>query len=165
VRYAVLAVLLIGGFWGGTSNALRNRTQAFAIANAIEQGARPDDLVVYCPDSIGTDVSRLLHERSVDVREVGLPGFHSPGRIDWRDYSTRVDRMRPVETMSQLARRAGNAHAIWLVYTDGTQPIVDKCGLVADALVLFRPNRLRVVEPDPYFFEHHGLYHYLPRAS
>jgi hypothetical protein len=154
VRYSVLAILLVGGFWGGTSNALRNRTQAFEIANAIEQSARPGDLVVYCPDSLGTDVDRLLDD---GFRQVGLPGFHPPGRIDWRNYTERVDAMRPVQTMRRVERLAGGA-TIWFVYTAGTQTLQEKCGQVADALIVFRPVRTRVIEPDPYFFEHHGLY-------
>lgn len=159
LRYTVLAILLIGGFWGGTSNALRNRTQAFEIANAIKQNGKPGDLVVYCPDSIGTDVARLLPP---GVRQVGLPGFSTPGRVDWADYGRRVDAMRPVDVTRQIVNRAGPKNSIWFVYTDGAQPVQEKCGLIADALVVFRPTRLRAVDQNPYFFEHHGLYHYLP---
>lgn len=159
IRYSVLAILLIGGLWGGTSNALRNRTQAFEIANAIKQSWTPGDLVVYCPDSIGTDVDRLLPD---GIRQVGLPGFRPPGRIDWSDYAGRVDRMRPVQTMKRIEASAGANTVIWFVYTAGTRTIQEKCGLIADALLVFRPTRLRVVEPNVYFFEHHGLYRYLP---
>ena len=136
VRYSVLALLLIGGFWGGASNALRNRTQANEIATPINFNARPNDLVVYCPDSIGTDVSRLLRD---DVREVGLPGFLPPGRIDWTDYEARVDAIRPIDVMREIEERAGTDHNIWLVYTGGSQPVQTKCGLIADALVVYRP--------------------------
>jgi hypothetical protein len=162
VRYAALTLLLIGGFWGGTSNALRNRTQAFEIANAIEQSGKAGDLVVYCPDAIGTDVQRLLPD---DVRQISLPGFRSPGRIDWTDYESRVDAMRPPRTVREIQRRAGPDATIWFVYTDGAQNVQEQCGLVADALLVFRPIRLRVVEPDPYFFEHHGLHRYAPAPS
>jgi mannosyltransferase len=158
VRYSVLALLLIGGFWGGASNALRNRTQAFEISNAIDRDARANDLVVYCPDSIGTDVSRLLRD---DVREVGLPGFRAPGRIDWTDYAKRVDAIQPVDAMREIVKRAGS-HDIWFVYTSGSQAVQKQCGLIADALLVFRPIRLRVVEVDPFFFEHQGLYRYPP---
>jgi uncharacterized membrane protein len=162
VRYTVLTLLLIGGFWGGASNALRNRTQAFEIANTIEQQGRPGDLVVYCPDSLGTDVDRLLPS---GVRQVGLPGFHEPSRIDWRDYEARVDRMRPIPTIQEIQRRADPDANIWFVYTAGTQKVQEQCGLVADALLVYRPIRLRVIEPDPYFFEHHGLHRYAPAPS
>jgi hypothetical protein len=162
VRYSVLALLLIGGFWGGASNALRNRTQANEIANSINRDAQQDDLVVYCPDSIGTDVSRLLRD---DVREIGMPGFRSPGRIDWRDYSKRVDDIRPGDAMQKIASRAGDDHNIWFVYTTGAQAIQTKCGLIADALSVYRPIRFRLVEANPFFFEHQGLYRYLPAPS
>ncbi|MGZ4689810.1 MAG: glycosyltransferase family 39 protein [Acidimicrobiia bacterium] len=156
-RYAVIALLLVGGFWGGTSNALRSRTQAFQVANAIRHGGHAGDLVVYCPDSIGTDVSRLLPD---GVRQVGLPGFTAPGRIDWVDYSDRVDAMRPLDAVRDISRRAGS-HTIWFVYSTGTQSVDTKCGLIADGLAVIRP-RLRTVEPDPYFFEHQGVYEYPP---
>lgn len=160
VRYAVIALLLVGGLWGGTSNALRSRTQAFEVANAIKHDAQPGDLVVYCPDSIGTDVSRLLPN---DIRQVGLPGFTAPGRIDWIDYTDRVNAMRPLVLTQDIVRRAGDNNSIWLVYSPGAQTVQTKCGLIADALSVIRP-RLRVVEPNPYYFENQGLNRYLPRT-
>jgi hypothetical protein len=159
-RYVVIGVLVVGGFWGGTSNALRSRTQAYEVRNAIEANGRPGDLVVYCPDSIGTDVSRILRP---GFDEVGMPGFTRPGRIDWIDYSDRVDAMRPLDVTKEIVQRAGD-HDIWFVYTDGTQSIDTKCGQIADALAILRP-RLRPVEPDSFFFEHQGLYRFLPRAK
>jgi mannosyltransferase len=161
VRYAVIALLVVGGIWGGTSNALRSRTQAFEVANAIKHDGKPGDLVVYCPDSIGTDVSRLL---PTDVRQVGLPGFTEPGRIDWIDYTERVDAMRPLNLTREIVRRAGDDSTIWLVYSPGTQVVQTKCGVIADALSVIRP-RQAVVEPNPYYFEHQGLYRFLPRSS
>jgi mannosyltransferase len=159
VRYAVIGLLLVGGFWGGMSNALRSRTQAFEVADAITRNGHAGDLVVYCPDSIGTDVSRLLPG---DVRQVGMPGFTAPGRIDWTDYADRVDAMEPAATVREIVRRAGPHHTIWLVYTEGTQAVQTKCGTIADALSLLRP-RSSVIEPDPYYFEHQGLYEYTPK--
>jgi hypothetical protein len=161
VRYAVVALLVVGGLWGGASNALRNRTQAFEVVNAIKQDARPGDLVVYCPDAIGPDVSRLLPD---DIQQVGMPGFTRPGRIDWTDYAERVDAMRPLVLTREIVRRAGDDNTIWFVYSPGTQTVQTKCGLIADALSVIRP-RLRPVEPDPYYFEHQGLYRYLPRPD
>ena len=159
-RYAVIAVLVVGGFWGGTSNALRSRTQAFEIRNAIEANGMPGDLVVYCPDSIGTDVDRILAD---GFDQVGMPGFTRPGRIDWIDYADRVDAMRPLALTREIVDRAGD-HDIWFVYAEGTQPVQTKCGQIADALAIIRP-RLRPVEPDPFFFEHQGLYRYLPQQQ
>jgi hypothetical protein len=71
--------------------------------------------------------------------------------------------MRPLEVTREIVRRAGD-HDIWFVYAPGTDTIRAKCGHVADALAVIRP-RLRAVEPDPYFFEHQGLYRYLPQPT
>ncbi len=68
--------------------------------------------------------------------------------------------MRPLDITQDLVRRAGD-HDIWFVYTEGTQPMQTKCGQIADALSVIRP-RVSPVEPDPFFFEHQGLYRYLP---
>ena len=160
VRYGVLALLVVGGFWGGVSNALRNRTQAFQVANEIKAHGRPSDLVVYCPDSIGTDVSRLLPSNQ---RQVSFPSFASPGRIDWVDYPDRVRATDPAVFSKAVVDRAGPGSTIWLVDTVGAPLVSKKCGQIADALARFRPTRVRVIESNPYFFEHHGLSRYLPR--
>jgi hypothetical protein len=157
VRYGVLVLLVLVGLWGGASNAFRNRTQAFQSANAIKAGARAGDLVVYCPDSIGTDVSRLIPS---DLKQVSFPSMHAPGRINWVDYKQRVEHTNPVAFAQSLNQRAGRDHNIWFVYEPG-QPIVDQpCNKVADALTFLRGQRTQLVEPDTYFFEHQGLYRY-----
>jgi hypothetical protein len=161
IRYAVLAVLIIGGFWGGGSNAYRNRTQAYQVAAAIRDDGRPGDLVVYCPDAIGTDVGRLLRD---DVRQVSFPSFAPPGRIDWTDYRERVERTDPLAFARQVVERAGTNSNIWLVSISDSPIVAEKCGLIGDALALLRPGPTRVFEPDPYFFEHHGLVKYPPNA-
>jgi hypothetical protein len=157
IRYGVLVLLVLVGLWGGGSNAFRNRTQAFQSANAIKAGAHSGDLVVYCPDYIGTDVSRLLPS---DLDQVSFPSMHAPGRIDWVDYKHRVEHMDTLAFARSLDRRAGRDHNIWFVYEPG-QPIVDQpCTKVADALTFLRGQRTQLVEPDTYFFEHQGLYRY-----
>ncbi|MBM3676010.1 MAG: hypothetical protein FJW88_13920 [Actinobacteria bacterium] len=157
VRYAVMVVLIVLGFWGGASNALRNRTQAFQVADVLSAQARPDDLVVYCPDAIGTDVARLAPD---GLREVGFPDMTRSSRIDWADYARRVDEADPEQFARRLLRRAGPEAQVWLVYTDGEARMTEQCSRIADTLALLRPERTRVIEPDPYFFEHHGLYRY-----
>jgi 4-amino-4-deoxy-L-arabinose transferase-like glycosyltransferase len=159
VRYCVLAILVIGGFWGGGSNAFRNRTQAYQVANAIRDGGHPGDLVVYCPDAIGTDVGRLLRD---DVRQVSFPSFAPPGRIDWTDYRERVAATDPVAFARAVVDRAGPDHTIWFVSISDSPIVAEKCGGIGDALSLLRPGRVRLFEPDPYFFEHQGLVKYPP---
>ena len=159
LRYALLALLLVGGFWGGVSNALRNRTQAYQVVNVLKANAAPGDLVVYCPDSIGTDVSRLL---PAGVRQTSFPSLTVPGRVDWADYAERVDAVNPARFAQALLQRAGTSNSIWLVYSSGSTLTDVKCTGVADALALSRPQRERLIEPDAYFFEHQGLYKFAP---
>lgn len=163
VRYGVLALLVLGGFWGGTSNALRNRTQAFEVVNAIVADGRTGDVVVYCPDAIGVDVSAQLAGRfGGRLREVGLPGGGRPVRIDWRDYEDRLARLNPAAVAARLDRLAGDAR-VWFVWAPGPARITGPCDRVMDALGARRPFPQRPVEPDPYFFEHHGLLRFAPR--
>lgn len=156
IRTGVLVVALILGAWGGASNAARNRTQAYQLVPIIRDLAIPGDVVVYCPDSIGTDVVRQL---DADVETVAVPGPGSPDRIDWADYEARVRAIDPEEFAGQVLRRAG-PRAVWFVYTNNGTFVDQQCARIADFLTLRRPNRIRELEPDPYFFEHHGLYRY-----
>ena len=52
--FVVVALAL--GAWGGVSNVGRQRTQAYQLVPIIRDQAAPGDLVVFCPDAIGTDV-------------------------------------------------------------------------------------------------------------
>lgn len=160
VRVAVLACALAFGAWGGLSNAARNRTQAFQLVPIIRDGAVPGDVVLFCPDAIGTDVVGRLR---TDVRAISFPSLSSPTRIDWVDYAQRVNAIHPEKFAQRVLRLAGR-HAIWLVDTNNGTVADRQCSSVADVLSLFRPGRVRELEPDPYFFEHHGLYRY-PASS
>lgn len=156
VRIGLLACALVLGAWGGVSNAQRNRTQAYQVAPIINDGATAGDVVLFCPDSIGTDVVGRLRP---DVRPISLPGFTTPVRIDWVDYAQRVQTIRPATFANRVLRLAGD-HAIWLVDTNNGTIADQQCAKVADELTLHRPGRVRELQPDPYFFEHHGVYRY-----
>ncbi len=87
-RIGILIVVVLLGFWGSTRNVDELRTQAAASADIINAEAAPGDLVVYCPDQIGPDVSRLL--AGTDVRQVTFPDLAPPERINWTDYRDRI---------------------------------------------------------------------------
>jgi mannosyltransferase len=156
IRAGVLVLALALGVGGGAGNAARNRTQAYQLAPIIKTHAVPGDVVVYCPDSIGTDVVDRI---GVDVTTIAVPGPGSPERIDWVDYEARVRAIEPEQFAAQVLNRAGR-HAIWFVYTNNGTFVDQQCDAIADFLSLRRPNRIRELEPDPYFFEHQGLYRY-----
>ncbi|MEP6626164.1 MAG: hypothetical protein ABJC79_17080, partial [Acidimicrobiia bacterium] len=156
VRVGLLCAALVLGAWGGVSNAQRNRTQAFQLAPIIRDHAAAGDVVLFCPDAIGTDVIGRLPST---VRPVGFPNFGSPARIDWVDYASRVDQTKPVQFANRVLGLAGG-HTIWFVFTSNGTPADQQCSKIADVLTLHRPGRVRELEPDPYFYEHQGLYRY-----
>ena len=156
VRVGVLVIALALGAWGGGSNMLRNRTQAYQLVPIIKAGGEPGDVVLFCPDAIGTDVVGRLQP---GLRAVSFPSFASPERIDWVDYEARVRSIKPQRFANRVLRAAGE-HTIWFVYTNNGTLADQRCATVADYLTLARPDRVRELEPDPEFFEHHGLYRY-----
>jgi hypothetical protein len=156
VRTGVLVVALALGAWGAVSNVGRQRTQAYQLVPIIRDQAAPGDLVVFCPDAIGTDVVGRLRP---DVRTTSFPNLTSSARVDWVDYADHVRRVDPARFADRIERLAQD-HTIWFVYTDNGTPADAKCTKVADDLSVRRPDRTRPLEPDPYFFEHQGLYRY-----
>ena len=158
MRIGILACVLVLGAWGGASNVRRNRTQAYQLVPIIRDHATAGDVVLYCPDAIGTDVVGRLR---ADVRSISLPNFTSPERVDWVDYAHRVRSIHPAAFADRVLRLAG-PHSIWFVYTNNGTAADQKCAQVADFLTLHRPGFERKLEPDPYFFEHQGLYLYPP---
>jgi len=158
IRVAVLGAVLVLGAWGGVSNVARQRTQAFEVVPVIRDHAAPGDLVVFCPDVIGTDIVGQLPS---DLRTTSFPNFGSSARIDWVDYAHKVHAVRASVFARRLLRMAG-PHTIWFVYTNNGAEADQKCNTIADYLTFARPNRTRELEPDPYFFEHQGVYRYPP---
>jgi mannosyltransferase len=161
LRYAVVALAVVLGFAGGVSNVRTNRTQASQVASAIVAGARAGDLIVYCPDSSGPDVHRLLPDWK-GYREVTFPDLAAAGRVNWVDYEARTSAVTPTAFALRVQALAGSRD-IWFVWSSGLNGLKDKCERTTDALTFLRPNRTALILPDPAFFEHAGLVHY--RAS
>ena len=81
VRAGVLAVVVLLGFAGGVRNFDENRTQASQSADVIDAEAEPGDLVVYCPDQIGPDVSRLIDRARARPGDVPRLRAAASGRL------------------------------------------------------------------------------------
>jgi hypothetical protein len=156
-RYGIVVLAVALGFSAGVKNVRTNRTQAAQVASAIEASAKPGDLVLYCPDSTGPDVDRLLPGWR-GLREATFPDFQGPQRIDWVDYQQRSD-ISPATFARRAVRVAGRSD-IWFVWSPGLNGLRDKCERIVDQLGVLRPHHDRVLEPDPKYFEHAGLVHY-----
>jgi hypothetical protein len=153
VRAGVLVVVVLLGFWGAARNIDVARTQAAASADVIRAEARPGDLVVFCPDQIGPDVSRLLE--GVDVQQVTFPDLARPERINWVDYRDRIAAADPDAFARRVLRRAGDA-TIYFVAAPGYNNVAGKCEAIAAGLAGSRAGEVRVV-PSADIFEPQGL--------
>jgi len=153
VRIGALAVVVVLGFVSAVRNISENRTQAAQSADVIRAHARPGDLVVYCPDQLGPDVSRLLE--GVPVRQRTFPAGDRPELVDWVDYEDRIAATDPAAFARRMLREAGDS-AIWYVASGGYRTLGDKCEALGAALAAQRAPEARVA-PDDDFFELMGL--------
>ncbi len=132
-RNAVLAVALASGLAAALGVPGAPRTQAASTAALIETSARPDDLVVFCPDQLGPANHRLL---PASVRQVVYPTLGPADRVDWVGYAQRNAAADPAVVAGRIAAQApGN---LWLVYRDGYRTFDRQCSRLATELAALR---------------------------
>jgi hypothetical protein len=153
-RIIVVAVVAALGISTGVHAITAPRTQAGEIAAAVRAGAHPGDAVVYCPDQVGPDTSRLL-PASLSIRQFTFPGFGSPDRVDWADYEARNRSADPDAFATELVARVGAAD-IWLVSSPGYLTYGDKCERLQAALEKQRGPGATIVRSSA-IFEHMSL--------
>ena len=153
VRMGALALVVVLGFVSAARNITEDRTQAGQVADVIRASARPGDLVVYCPDQLGPDVSRLLE--GLPLRQRTFPAGARPARVDWVDYEDRIAATAPTAFARKMLREAGRS-TIWYVASGGYRTLGTKCEEVGSALAGARTSETRVV-PDDKLFELMGL--------
>jgi hypothetical protein len=159
IRAAALAIVAVLGLVGGLRNVVENRTQAAEVAGVIKEEAKPGDVVLYCPDQVGPDVSRQL--RGTDgLEHITFPDGTSPEFVDWVDYQDRIDRADPHAFATDVIEQAGDDATIWFVVSPGYRNFEGECEAVAAALGAGRPGAKTRVEPDNQFFEFQGLIEY-----
>jgi mannosyltransferase len=159
VRSVALAVVAALGLVGGVRNLVENRTQAAQAAGVIRAEAEPGDVVLYCPDQIGPDVSRLLGDEE-GLEQITFPDGSRPELVDWVDYQDRIDRAEPDAFAAEVLERAGSAHTVWFVVAPGYRNFEGECEAVAAGLSAGRPDAQTRVEPDDQYFEFQGLIEY-----
>jgi len=159
VRVAVLGSLALLGLAGGLHGAAASRTQAGQLAEAITAGARPGDLVVYCPDQLGPAVSRLV---DVDVDAMTFPDGAGPERVNWIDYLERAGAV-DVATFAQDAVSRAGAGALWLVWSEDYRGLEGRCTGLDEALASLRGAPDIVVIPNGDW--EHGWVHRFPATT
>jgi hypothetical protein len=133
-RRTMLALLVVAELSVCLQNAWQPRSQAAQVAAVINAHARSGDVVVYCPDQIGPQTSRLLH---TPARQVVFPNFAAPGIIDWVDYRQRIKTADPQAFAAAVDRIAGN-HRVWLVWSLQVKPLAKACAGLIDHFVASR---------------------------
>ena len=157
---AVLAAIAVLGTVTGAEQVTAQRTQAQQVATAIAQGARPGDVVAYCPDQLGPAVSRLLPGRL--LTQVTFPRFDDPQRINWVDYGQVNAAANPGVFANELLSMAAG-HQIWLVWESGYRTFGNDCEEIRDAIEVARPNVAQPVTSDPaLYYEHESLVRFAP---
>jgi mannosyltransferase len=138
IAIGLLAALVLFGGVGSVRSAVTDRSDAKQSADAIKARAKPGDLVVFCPDQLGPSTSRVLGK---GLDEVTYPDFERPQRVDWVDYTQRLDRAKPAEFVRQALERAGG-HQIFFVFD--TRYITHKksCTAIYNAFGKVRPPEL-----------------------
>ncbi len=160
VHAAVVGVAVVLGFWANVPNAIGNRTNAGAVAAALDKYARPGDVVTYCPDQLGPSVTRLLEAEG--LVHLTFPRLTPPDRVDWVDYE-RVNRSASTSAFARmLLERAGPDQDVWVVWAPGYRTFGTKCQNLIERLGDARPDNERVVKISTRFFERPGLVRFSP---
>lgn len=154
----VLAVILawccLCGIVVGIDSNTSPRTEAVKVAAVINQVASPGDLVVYCPDQLGPDASRLIH---VPVQQATFPRETPPERVNWVDYRKTIEQTNAQQFASDMIARAAG-HDLWFVWRDGYPGLDGKCGKVFTWLQDLRSNGQELVHNQPTtYYEHEAL--------
>jgi 4-amino-4-deoxy-L-arabinose transferase-like glycosyltransferase len=160
VRAVLLAIVVIIGLGSSFRTVFDNRTQAAEVANPIRAGAKPGDVVLYCPDQIGPSVSRLL-EGKPGLVQLTFPVGDRPELVDWVDYEQRRHRVKTADFTQRVLDRAGPGSTIWYVvavqYRGGNE---GRCDAILRSLSAARPGVRPLVQANDKFPEFMGLFEF-----
>ena len=151
-----MALALALGLGRASGNVVKDRTQAGAVASLIRAGARPGDVVAYCPDQLGPSVSRLLPR---DLTQVTFPRMAPPQIVDWRDYGARNRAADSDAFARTLIGRVPPGSQLWLVWGSGYRSLGQNCEHIHAVVATSRPGH-DLVTTNSHIFEHMWLTRY-----
>ncbi len=151
-RASLLTLVAVAAFGVivAVDDAVRDRTQGQQVADTIDEGSAPGDLVVICPDQLAPATLRYL-DSALTVRT--YPPTADPGFIDWFDYRDRIAATDPVEYARAAARTAGSG-TVWMVTMPTYRGLEGRCEAVSTELDRRRTRRTMVTsgpEFEPMF--------------
>ncbi len=163
VLCGLLALSSIGAVYNGF---YYRRSQSRDIAGLIAQKAKPGDVVVYCPDQLGPSTDRELDRLGLDVRQFTYPRLDAPERVDWVDYAARNAAADPGAFADEVLRRAGDDHAVFVVWAGTYKTLEGQCEQVVHSLSAARPFSQTLVDGESMrYFEHANLSYFGPLRS
>ena len=129
-RVVVVGLAVVAGLVSSAQNVTTQRTQATAVAAAINEQAKPGDIIAFCPDQLGPSVYRQIHDPS-QYDMITFPRRTGPQIVDWVDYADAVHRADPDAFATDVAEKAGTDHHLWLVWQPMYQTFGVKCETIA----------------------------------
>jgi mannosyltransferase len=133
VRVVVVGLAVVAGLISSAQNVTTQRTQANAVAAAINAQAKPGDIIAFCPDQLGPSVYRQIDNPS-QYQMVTFPHRTGPQIVDWVDYADAVHAASPAAFSDYVFKKAGNHH-IWLVWQPMYETFGIKCETIASDLI------------------------------
>ncbi len=166
-RRQVLAAVSVGGMVtiglvASLIDTTSMRTQAGQVAAALNPAAKPGDVVVYCPDQLGPDVSRLLHPATIQLT---YPRRAAPQIVDWTDYAAIIKSTPTRPFAETIAATAGPGHDIWLVWAPAHRGLEQRCQELGLDLAALRGAPTNVLEPSRRYHEQAGVSRYPATAG
>lgn len=163
VRFAVLVVYLaLSSLAVVQVSLVHQRSQAGEAASAIVAKARPQDIVVYCPDQLGPAGQRALGD---GLRQYAYPSLGDPGLVDWVDYADRNEHSDPNVVATRLLDLAGDDHSIFVVWAGSYKSLEGRCEELMHALSQKRPKIADLLTGDSEkFFEHENVKQFEPSS-
>jgi len=133
-RVMVVGLAVVAGLVSSAQNVTTQRTQASAVAAAINAQAKPGDIIAFCPDQLGPSVYRQIKDPS-RYNMLTFPRRTGPQIVDWVDYADAVHGANPNSFADDVVHKAGAGHHVWLVWMSMYQTFGVKCETIATDLL------------------------------
>jgi len=136
IASAVLVAAALFGLGTSIANISTQRSQAVDVAPVLARAGKAGDIVAYCPDQLGPDVSRLLP--SGRYQQITFPRGTGPEFVDWVDYAKATGSASPQAFARHLEQMSLPDHMIWYVWAPGYQTYGTKCETIESTLLADR---------------------------
>ncbi len=133
-RVVVVGLAVLAGLISSAQNVTTQRTQANAVAAAINAEAKPGDVIAFCPDQLGPSVYRQLRNPA-QYAMLTFPRRTGPQIVDWVDYADAVHAASPESYANAVFAKAGPSHHVWLAWEPMYETFGVKCEAIATDLL------------------------------